>query len=1424
MPTRLSIATGVAGMLALLVGCGQEPAEGRSELAAPVVAAAPARPGWIDQQPPTLGLMQDGVFLSPMVGLMTGNKIWRTGDGGKTWVEVCAQGFWSLAFADDQVGYASGGGWANPPGLVYKTTDGGQTWKPVFSGPLGLMAVAVGDRDQVVAGSPWRADSLWVSGDGGATWAEKHGAGADIHGLIAAGPREFLSLGLDGRLGRSTDGGATWSTLTTFTGKRAHEGGLLRLADGTLLVAQGGGLHRSSDGGRTFAAVAGAPAGSRSLGHGPGGRLGLVAQGGIWESTDGGRAWTLTYPTTLTVSALSRAGDTWWAIGGKFGGYNFGQWSLLLRQGPALLERDPAQIVPIACTLPAAGQATVVIEDAQGVRVRNLVAEEPVTAGARTLWWDGRDDWGDPVPPGTYRWRGLFLPGLHVEYAFSFNTPGDPPWNTGKGGGAWTSDHALPQAVAAQGGRVFLGCPNAECGSRAIAVDAASGRKVWHQKRRLALGNHYGGPATALAADAGHVYVALQTPEGGIGLCRLGINDGIEVPFDLLPADAGKRVVDRVLLAKPGAAPAPPGGAQGMAANLPTGAGRAPPLDWVALAQARSWNSASAGGSLRGCAVDGNQVYVSSYWDDAVVVADKRSGAVLRTLIVPRPSGLASTGDGGLRAISGDALVAIEATTGAITRLAAGLVAPLGLAAGADGALYVSQRGAAMQVAVFDAAGQPLRRVGRDGGRPATGAWQADGMLMPYGLAVDGAGRLWVAEEDFAPRRFSAWQAGGGLERELIGPSTYAATGAAVDPDQPERAVDTGTIFALDWKTGTSTPVYSLPRLGTAPGALFGWPYPGFTAGPHGNARFLRFQGRQFLLREEAPMTVYELVAGRWLARAAAGTLHDAFLLQLHHQPGFDARILSVLPGYDAATWTWPVPKTLADRAFVWCDVDGDGLVQAAEVEGGPPSPGQWKSLAPKFADDLAVLLGDHVLPAAGWTACGAPRYHLADVRPAVSPERVHPNGWDTRLRTAAGWLIVDGYRPGRWHEGSQTAGQLSGYAPDGQRRWTYPSWFQVHGSHRAPSPRPGQLAGDWYFGGHLDLGGEVGEVVHVMGNLGRHFLFTSDGLFLAGLFRDGRTGPELPATVVRGQRLDGMSNESEGWASGFFRHPLSRKFYVVSCPGGANAPVISEVLGLDGVRRLAGGPLTLTPAQAVRARELASAAVDGSPAPLRIASLATPPVIDGKLDEWRLQDGVGIPVDDQRGARVVVARDASNLYLAYDVRDPNAFANHGADPALLFKTGASVDLMLGTDAAASPGRPQPVAGDLRLLIAAPEGRPVAVLYRPVAPGAGDGTSFSSPNSRVTFDSVRVLAAARLAVQPRPGGLAIEAAIPLAALGWTPKPGELRGDVGVIYGDQEGSRNIQRTYWANRNTGLVSDVGQESRLTPSQWGRVAVDQ
>lgn len=1361
---------------------------------------------WSDTCPPPLGVMQDGVFLTENIGLLSGEKIWRTEDGGKTWKEASKEGAWCLAFQNNEVGYASGGAWGSAPGLVYKTTDGGATWKKIFEGPLGLMSIAVSGNN-VVAGSPWRGNSIWRSADAGATWSEIYGAGGDIHSIISAGKDSFLALNLTGKLCRSSDGGSTWKELAKLD-KKPHGGRLAIASDGSILVSgtNASALLRSPDNGTTFQKIDKAPDIITSL---MSGKNGLVTAGtsgnGLWESYDNGVSWKKVYETSNVINSLSRVNNVSWAIGGKPGRYGFWPVTVLLRKGfQNQIERG---IIPVSYEMPFDGFSTIVIEDANGNRIRNLLNNQPRKNGKNMSFWDARDEWGDVVPPGNYRWRGLAHKDIHANYQFHFNSPGNPPWRTSDGTGAWGSDHSNPQAAASSGDKVFLGWPYCEAGRRLIAVDAASGRKLWEQGLRLTLGNHYGGNATALAADREFVYAALETPEAGIGFCRLDINTGKEVKFGR--TEGGKPVseLDHVCESKPG--------------SQPTSA--------VTERQgtADNWDSSTAGSSLRGCAVDSSNVYISSYWNGKIYVCNKITAANVKTVSVPKVAGIAVVADGHLLAISDGAIVKIDTVSDKIEAFIpkSSLTAPLGMAVSKSGTIYISERGSAMKVSVFSADGKKIGTVGKEGGRPASGAYDQNGMLMPWGMAVDNTGRLWVAEQDFCPRRISVWSSDGKFDREFIGPSTYASTGGSVNPDDPAMAIDTGTIFKLDWGKGTYKPVYSMPRMGEAKGAVFGWPHPATSYKPHAKTRFLRFEGRQFLLHEESPMTVFELVKGKWLARAALGSAYGMIASVCRWQKDWDFDI-SAIPGSDKSWFTakWPPPKSLKDFAFIWVDQNGDGLCQSNEFETSYDIQGTWSGLHMMFGNDLSAQLGAMRIIPSGSSACGAPLYRMADLKPSVQEPKEHPSGWSTWLRTPEGQLITSGYTNAWQKSATPTVPSLlSGYDRHGIRKWTFPSWFQTHGSLKSPSPRRGLLVGDWYFGGTVNLGGDIGEVFHVMGNLGQHYIFTADGLYLTELFTDGRSGAVTPLKAFRGMNVDSMTNGGEGWASGFFRNSADKKIYTISCLASATAPCISEITGLESAVRINGSGITVTDTQVNMAKENPPKSVDGALAPIVIRKTSKPPVIDGTLDDWDLSGAAGMPVDEKRGAMGAMTMDANKLYIAWKVRDPHPLKNGGSDPFLMFKTGTVLDLMLGTDPAAAKTRQKPVAGDIRVSMTVMDGKAVAVLYRPVSPGATDGTSFSSPNQKVAFDSVHILKNAEMAYRKADGGFAFEAAIPLPELGWKPIPKQtITGDMGVIYADDTGTKNILRSYWANKQTALVSDIAVEATLTPSQWGEMKI--
>ncbi len=95
----------------------------------------------------------------------------------------------------------------------------------------------------------------------------------------------------------------------------------------------------------------------------------------------------------------------------------------------------------------------------------------------------------------------MFHKELVPTYEISFGNPGDSPWETAAGKGAWLADHTPPEAVAADEKQIYLASPYAEAGSPVIAIDE-TGQKQWSVKAPMYLGRS----GTALATDENHVY------------------------------------------------------------------------------------------------------------------------------------------------------------------------------------------------------------------------------------------------------------------------------------------------------------------------------------------------------------------------------------------------------------------------------------------------------------------------------------------------------------------------------------------------------------------------------------------------------------------------------------------------------------------------------------------------------------------------------------------------------------------------------------------------------------------------------------------------------------------------------------------------------------------------------------------------------
>jgi hypothetical protein len=1100
----------------------------------------------------------------------------------------------------------------------------------------------------------------------------------------------------------------------------------------------------------------------------------------------------------------------------------------ILATGPAVATQaasDQADHppIPIEVALDEPGYVTLVIEDAAGRRVRNLISETHLPAGRNVVYWDGLDDLardanaaahavyhipGKLVPPGEYRVRGLYRKGIDLFYEFTVYNPGNPPWPTRDRSSEWLTNHTPPSAVCfvpagaapARSGapdpsppQVLIGSFVAEGGSGLAWVDLA-GRKLHGQ---MWLGGVWTG-AACLTRDAGDkpaagVYAYAGTAWEGDGYNK----NQPELRLHAL-VNASRK------------AEAPRDKRFGVGEDLPV---LKPTFKFPEKAQAALGALAAWNGLLVTSLPKMNQL----------LFVDAAAEKVLGTAPLDDARGLAFERDGQLLALSAKRLVRFRLPTreqfGPSVPLpapqavvAAGLDDPQQIALDAQGNIYISDRGEGHQVKVFAPDGKPLRTIGT-AGAPHAGPYDPNHMNNPKGVTIASDGHLWVAEEDFQPKRVSVWTLDGKLVAAFYGPPIYGG-GGVLDPQDKSLFYLGGMTFRLDWQAGTGQPIYIHHRPGPNDLAIPG-DWGGGTPETPIYARGRKYWTNAFTTHPtNGASTAYLWVdrGGLAVPVAALGRAGNWPALKT------DAIAQRLPKGMDPKKPDW------GNLLFTWSDLNGDAQVQPEEVAFAKGSAGSGVTASP----DLTMVTGHAIAFAPQrFTAQGAPVYDLGKGEALVpDPQQPTTSGGGQVLLCRDGWTVLT-VAP------KPFAPQSMGGARAGQAIWSYPSaWPGLHASHIAPMPEfPGELIGTTRLLGPAfsPRRGEGGELWAINGNKGNVYLFTTDGLFVTTLFRDCRI-PEAAWSskpkAERGMRLSDVTNMEESfWPS--IAQTKDGHVYLVT-----NWPSLIRIEGLETIRRLRPATLKVTPemlaaAQAYFVRSEArrqekAKAIDT----LAVAIRPTPPVVDGNLDDWAgagwvtvdvraKQTGDWSRIEQKTQAAVAVAGD--RLYAAFKTGEPNMLANSGASMQNLFKTGGALDLMIGTDPKADPKRARAVAGDVRLLVAMVKGKPVAVLYRPVGPGAAkEPVHFSSPLRTLTFDCVEEVSK-EIAFAPGQTG-EFELSVSLSALGLKPEPGmALRGDIGVLRGD--GDRTVQRAYWHNKATGLTSDVPSEAELTPQLWGR-----
>jgi hypothetical protein len=389
------------------------------------------------------------------------------------------------------------------------------------------------------------------------------------------------------------------------------------------------------------------------------------------------------------------------------------------------------------------------------------------------------------------------------------------------------------------------------------------------------------------------------------------------------------------------------------------------------------------------------------------------------------------------------------------------------------------------------------------------------------------------------------------------------------------------------------------------------------------------------------------------------------------------------------------------NRSLVWNDLDGDGMVQEKEVAWSPSdmprfSSGFWgDAIGPDMELYTGSQDGTVYRLDPEFTAEGLPRYSFKRCHPFIRDT----GGVSSLFATDSGKLYVTKRTspPGR-RGGDQTIAEkaMTCYDRDGRELWSLAGPRDLD-----PKTIYGEVNAQFSY---PELGSGVATWVWWFNN--RAYLLSDDGLYLGGFLKPG-IGPEK------------ASNEASNYAA---QGPDGRLYLINGNDSGHH---FMEIKGLETARRFE-QKLTITPADAAAATRALESDLEPvkEKAPIWVRHVKTAPRMDGSLDRWDLEEE-GAPLispNDRpgRGGRIALKTDGKNLYIAARIKDETPMVNNGSNWQTPFITGDVLDLMLATDPTADPDRRAPVAGDLRLLFTELRGEPLAVLHRPVAPGAKD--------------------------------------------------------------------------------------------------------
>ena len=1021
-----------------------------------------------------------------------------------------------------------------------------------------------------------------------------------------------------------------------------------------------------------------------------------------------------------------------------------------------------AGTLPLRLSIPKnAARVTVVIEDSNGQRVRNLGGDlDPIDYAVETkddtrtieIKWDCLNDKGKLAAPGTYKVRGLTHQGMSAEYEMTFYNPGTPAWAVKDGSGTWGADHSAPNGVAAAGEQMLVTWPFAEGGSGIIGLDA-TGQKKWGEKRGMA----------AVAGDAQYAYGAVNESASSEVLCRFDVKTGTYQPFVL---DGKPRNFDL-------------------------------PLKDIFQGQAP--------GKVAGMAVQGGKL-VLAMSDGKLAVLDAASAKLLKQINVPTPGKIAFAKEGGIYGIFDKKLQSVNLETGALSPIATPELGVAGaLAVDPDGNIVIADRGPDSQVKAYSPAGKLVYTAGKKGGRPIRGVFDEQAMLEMSSVAVDTQGHIWVVESWNYPRRVSIWGKDGKLIRDYLGNTGYAGTGCYLHEQDPTLGYCGPIEFKLDKANGK----WKITQILWVPDASKGESFQLDTSAHVTSQRFTSSASgkpHEYLYAHDNGHVVFMDRNGQWQPVAAV-----CYVSQLN---GAAATELAGLDPSDGCFWNDTNADGKVQRSE--CTIvpgkrNGQRGAEPFSVDNG------WGG---RIAADLSFYSNGLLqYRPTGFAADGAPQYGQAsmkalgiqengDLVPVIDEHLLLCLSFRGYAGPTTGMLGIDN-RTGKmlWSYPNPFPGVHGSHAAPMPKAGLLVGPLKILGVAKVSDQvgnvfaMRGNLGQDFFMTTDGLFVGALFQDCRLPGDA----LPDKEGM-LKGMPMDGFTNGGEPFNGWLGKQSDGKIRMTTGMAR--------EACMILEVKG------LETIRRFEG-QSVNLEQATIVKADADNAARANKATAAKTYA---IKKLATAPKLDGDAGQWKDVPAITISregLPDQATAKL--AYDATNLYVMFDVTDSTPWRNEGKDYTRLFKTGDAVDVQLSTGAKAH-GSPQAGDLRLVFANFGGKPTAVLMMPVDKTAPADKQVKFTSPVGTKVFDRVEIMTDAIVKVKTEGGRYVLEAAIPLKHLNLAPKAGMiLRGDLGFISSDAAGLINTARTYWSNPATNLVNDLPLEAWMYPDTWSELTFE-